>query len=173
MGVLAHRLRTLDRSLVPPLTLNTSPNPSEVIVKFWNPWATFKIPPFSAQKSHSAGGRGGPQIFFWLESSYFCYLGAHAKLENPKTIPSGRISNEPVEKKKKREKKMPFIVATYVYASSQGQCTHSARTNFLGWGKHKDWNHQITAPNMLRWEAVWYKSKLVIISIQNRTLMPT
>jgi hypothetical protein len=26
------------------------------------------------------------------------------------------------------EKKMPFIVATYVYASSQGQRTHSART---------------------------------------------
>ena len=25
---------------------------------------------------------------------------------------------------------MPFIVATYVYASSQGQHTHSARTNF-------------------------------------------
>ena len=23
------------------------------------------------------------------------------------------------------------IVATFVYASSQGQCTHSARTNFL------------------------------------------
>jgi hypothetical protein len=30
-----------------------------------------------------------------------------------------------------REKKMPFIVATYVYASSQGQRTHSARTNKL------------------------------------------
>jgi hypothetical protein len=29
----------------------------------------------------------------------------------------------------KKEKKMPFIVATYVYASSQGQRTHSARTN--------------------------------------------
>jgi hypothetical protein len=28
----------------------------------------FKIPPFSAQKSHSAGGRGGPRIFFWLQS---------------------------------------------------------------------------------------------------------
>ena len=27
--------------------------------------------------------------------------------------------------------KMPFIVATYVYASSQGQRTHSARTNIL------------------------------------------
>ena len=26
---------------------------------------------------------------------------------------------------------MPFIVATYVYASSQGQQTHSARTNFI------------------------------------------
>jgi hypothetical protein len=25
--------------------------------------------------------------------------------------------------------KMPFIVANYVYASSQGQRTHSARTN--------------------------------------------
>ena len=29
-----------------------------------------------------------------------------------------------------REKKMPFVVATYVYASSQGQRTHSVRTNF-------------------------------------------
>ena len=28
-----------------------------------------------------------------------------------------------------RERKMPFVVATYVYASSQGQRTHSARTN--------------------------------------------
>jgi hypothetical protein len=27
--------------------------------------------------------------------------------------------------------KMPFIVATYVYASSQGQRTHSARTKSL------------------------------------------
>ena len=33
------------------------------------------------------------------------------------------------KKKKEEEKKMPFIVATYVYASSQGQQTHSARTN--------------------------------------------
>ena len=40
------------------------------------------------------------------------------------TTPSGRLSNEPGEK----EKKMPFIVATYVHASSQGQRTHSART---------------------------------------------
>jgi hypothetical protein len=44
-----------------------------------------------------------------------------------------RISNELEERKKEEErerKKMPFIVATYVYASSQGQRTHSARTNY-------------------------------------------
>jgi hypothetical protein len=40
-----------------------------------------------------------------------------------------RIRNEPEERRKGKEKKMPFIVATYVYASSQGQRTHSARTN--------------------------------------------
>ena len=33
------------------------------------------------------------------------------------------------KKEREREKKMPFVVATYVYASSQGQRTHSARTN--------------------------------------------
>jgi hypothetical protein len=43
------------------------------------------------------------------------------------TTPSMRISNEPGEK----ETKMPFILATYVYTSSQGQRTHSARTNFF------------------------------------------
>ena len=46
------------------------------------------------------------------------------------TTPSGRISNEPEERKKEREK-LPFIVATYVYASSQGQRMHSARTKSL------------------------------------------
>ena len=45
-----------------------------------------------------------------------------------------RISNE-LEKKKEEEKKMPFIVATYISASSQGQRTHSARTNNM-----KSWN---------------------------------
>ena len=39
------------------------------------------------------------------------------------------------EREREEEKKMPFIVATYVYASSQGQRTHSARTNNL----NKDW----------------------------------
>ena len=34
-------------------------------------------------------------------------------------------------KKEEEEKKMPFIVATYVYTSSQGQRTHSAQTKIL------------------------------------------
>jgi hypothetical protein len=50
------------------------------------------------------------------------------KFQNPMTTPSGRISNEPEERRGEKEK-MPFIVATYVYASRQGQRTHSARTN--------------------------------------------
>ena len=59
-------------------------------------------------------------------------LGAHAKFQNPTITPSGRISNElEREREEEEEKKMPFIVATYVYASSQGQRTHSARTNIL------------------------------------------
>ena len=36
-----------------------------------------KIPPFS---THSAGGRGVPEFFFWLESFYFCELGATCKI---------------------------------------------------------------------------------------------
>ena len=40
----------------------------------------------------------------------------------------GELAMSPEERKKEREK-MPFIVATYVYASSQGQRMHSAQTN--------------------------------------------
>jgi hypothetical protein len=40
------------------------------------------------------------------------------------------MSQERERERKKEEKKMPFIVATYVYASSQGQRKHSAWTNF-------------------------------------------
>ena len=38
------------------------------ILSFGTLGQLFKIPPFSAQKSHSAGGRGVPEIFFGLES---------------------------------------------------------------------------------------------------------
>ena len=41
------------------------------------------------------------------------------------------MSRKKEERKREREReKMPFIVATYVSASSQGQRTHSTRTNF-------------------------------------------
>jgi hypothetical protein len=52
-------------------------------------------------------------------------------MQNFKTLRQsilGESAMSPEEREKKREK-MPFIVATYVYASSQGQRTHSARTN--------------------------------------------
>jgi hypothetical protein len=38
------------------------------------------------------------------------------------------FSNGIKKKEKKKERKISKIVATYVYASSQGQRTHSART---------------------------------------------
>jgi hypothetical protein len=53
-------------------------------------------------------------------------------MQNFKTLRQsllGELAMSPEERKKEEEKKMPFIVATYVYASSQGQRTHSAWTN--------------------------------------------
>ena len=40
------------------------------------------------------------------------------------------------EKEREREK-MTFLVATYVYAISQGQRTHSSRTNVTNYGTQK------------------------------------
>ena len=72
MGVLAHRLRKLDRSLVPHqherkffgahvcrITFKQLPQPFRShILSFGTLRQLLKIPPFSAQKSYSAGGRG-------------------------------------------------------------------------------------------------------------------
>ena len=38
-------------------------------------------------------GQGRGELFFWLESSYFCDLGAHAKFRNPTTTPYGVLNN--------------------------------------------------------------------------------
>ena len=50
------------------------------------------------------GGVGGvPEIFFSLESSYLCYLGAHAKIQNP-TIPPSMVLSRAREERERREK---------------------------------------------------------------------
>ena len=41
------------------------------------------------------------------------------------------VLNSGGKNKKKKKNNVPKIVATFVYASSQGQRTHSARTNFI------------------------------------------
>ena len=57
------------------------------------------------------------------------------------------MSRKKKERKREREKrkKMPFIMATYVYASSQGQRTHSARTNSLLRSFHNDFHYFFSA----------------------------
>jgi hypothetical protein len=40
-----------------------------------------------------------------LESSYFCYLGAHAKIWNPTTIPSEVLATAVTRKQEEQEKK--------------------------------------------------------------------
>jgi hypothetical protein len=53
-------------------------------------------------------------------------------MQNYKTLRQyllGELAMSRKKEERKKEKKIPFIVATYVYASSQGQRTHSARTN--------------------------------------------
>ena len=108
LRVFAHRLRTLDRSLVPPSESpsNISPTPQKSYPKFRNPRTTFENTPLRPPKYSIVRGVGGvPDFFEGLESSYFCYLGAHAKFQNPMTTSSGRISNEPEERKKERERR--------------------------------------------------------------------
>ena len=60
----------------------------------------FQILTLSAQKLHSAGGKGGSLFFPGVESLFFCYignhaipqLGAHATFHNPRKT---RIRPEP------------------------------------------------------------------------------
>jgi hypothetical protein len=87
----------------------------------------FKIPPFSAQKSHSAGGRGVPEFFEGWNPNIFFYLGAHAKLQNPTTAPSGRISNEPGERKEEREENA--IYSGHLRLCQQPRAAHALRSD--------------------------------------------
>ena len=71
-------------------------------------------------------GLGGvPGIFFPLESSYFCDLGAHAKNQNPTTPPYASLAM--VVRKEEEKRKIPKIVA---YGTFRLNRLHSAaRTN--------------------------------------------
>ena len=65
----------------------------------------FEICPFRFQKRNNGGG-GVPKICFSLESSSFCYLGAHAKFQNPSCLLSGRKATSSERKKERaRERK--------------------------------------------------------------------
>jgi hypothetical protein len=135
---LAHRLRKLDRSLVPHrhkrkfpgahvcrVTFKHLPQPLRSHIRSFRTLGQFfKIPPLSAQICHSAGGRGGPRNLFCIGILIFLWL-AHAKFRNPCCLLSGRQ----VRTSEERRKIMPSIVAIYVYASSQGHRTHSAQTS--------------------------------------------
>jgi hypothetical protein len=90
---------------------------------------SFGSPPFPAPKSHSAGGRGGPRIFFLVGILIFLLLMSPCKIA--KTLRQPLLGELAMSRKRREreEKKMPFIVATYIYASSQGQRKHSAWTN--------------------------------------------
>ena len=53
------------------------------ILSFGTLGQIFKIPPFSAQKSHSAGGRGGPRIFFLVGILIFLIFRSPCKISKP------------------------------------------------------------------------------------------
>ena len=61
----------------------------------------FEIFPFSGQNRVILGGRGGHLIFFLLESSFLCYLGAHAKIWINTTNPYGILTT--VSRKNQQE----------------------------------------------------------------------
>jgi hypothetical protein len=49
------------------------------------------------------GVGGVPEFLFLLESSYFCYLGAHAKIWNPTTTPFGVLATAVTRKQQEEE----------------------------------------------------------------------
>ena len=65
------------------------------------------------------GGVGGvPEIRFSSECSYFCYLGAHAKIQNLSCLLSDRKVKGSQRERKKERKIMPSTMVT----TSSAQC---------------------------------------------------
>ena len=132
----------------------SNPNPQNSYPKFQNPMISLpgmylKLSHFPVKIGLIGGVRGVLEIRFSLESSFFCYLGAHAKFHNPSCLYSGRKVKASEEER--RKEKMPSTMVTsvlahallsdqcyfknakyyghYVYASSHRLHKHSARTN--------------------------------------------
>ena len=76
------------------------------------------VPPFLPKYVIVRGVGGVPELFWGLESSYFCYLGAQAKFQNPTTIPSGKM--------RERRKRFPLTLMG-VLASGSAHTIPSAR----------------------------------------------
>jgi len=78
------------------------------------------------------GGVGGvPEIRFSLESSSFCYLGAHAKIQNPSCLLSGRKVRDSEEEEER--KKMPSTMATSALAHALRSDQHSWPKGVIQW----------------------------------------
>ena len=63
-----------------------------------------KIAHFPVNIGLIEGVGGVPEFCFSLESSSFCYLGAHAKIQNPSYLLSGRKATA-FEEERRREKR--------------------------------------------------------------------
>ena len=82
-------------------------------------------------KNRPQGARGGGrgQIFFYPNFYYF-FLGAHAKFQNPTTTPSGRISNEPEEERKReRRREKNAIYSGHLRLCQQPRAAHALRSD--------------------------------------------
>ena len=91
--------------------------------KVWNPKISLsgiylKIGHFPVKIGLIGGVGGVPEIRFSLESSSFCYLGAHAKFHNPSCLLSGRkVTSSEREKREERENNGKY------YGHYVGACT--------------------------------------------------
>ena len=80
------------------LAQTSPPTPQKTYQKFQNCTTSFsriflKLGQFPVKIGLIWGVWGVPEIFFWLESSHLCYLGAHAKICNPMMSFSAKIQN--------------------------------------------------------------------------------
>jgi hypothetical protein len=70
----------------------------------------------------------GVRILFFSQNFYYFFLGAHAKFQNPTTIPSGRISNEPGERREE-EREKNAIYSGHLRLCQQPRAAHALRSD--------------------------------------------